>query len=132
MVSFTNGDNDTYPLWYVQETEGFRTTIWVTNLSFLQTEWYVDQLLRQAYESTPLPIEWARPEYSGEAGSAAFVITRKEIEEALRQGNVPPLSYGYLFRRERLQGYNRPRKIMVQLRTGQYKPLNPFTTGEAK
>jgi hypothetical protein len=47
-------DNDTYPLWYVQETEGFRTDVRVTNLSFLQTEWYVDQLLRQAYKSEPL------------------------------------------------------------------------------
>ncbi len=131
-IIFTNGDNDTFPLWYVQETEGFRTDVRVTNLSFLQTEWYVDQLLRQAYESTPLPIEWTRPEYSGEAGSAAFVITRKEIEEALRQGNVPPLSYGTYFDANAYRDTIDLEKIMVQLRTGQYKPLNPFTTGETQ
>jgi hypothetical protein len=93
-IIFTNGDNDTYPLWYVQETEGYRTDVRVTNLSFLQTEWYVDQLLRQSYESEPLPIKWSQPAYYGETGTAALVLTRQEIENVLRQNIIPQVSFG--------------------------------------
>ncbi len=62
-IIFTFGDNDTFPLWYVQEVEGFRTDVRVCNLSYLQTDWYIDQMKRQAYDSKPLPISWTRSEY---------------------------------------------------------------------
>ena len=62
-IIYTNGDNDTFPLWYNQETEEFRTDARVCNLSYLQTPWYIDQMRRPAYKSPSVPITWPRLEY---------------------------------------------------------------------
>lgn len=72
-IIFTNGDNDTFPLWYAQEVEGFRTDVRVCNLSYLQTDWYIDQMKREAYESTPLPISWTRSEYVQGTNDVAYI-----------------------------------------------------------
>ena len=86
-IIFTNGDNDTFPLWYNQDTEGFRTDARVCNLSYLQTDWYIDQMRRPAYDSPSVPITWSRLEYC--AGTNEYVQVdaslKSQVEELYRQ-----------------------------------------------
>jgi hypothetical protein len=78
-IILTNGDNDTFPLWYNHEVEGMRTDTRDCNLEYLQTDWYIDQMKRPAYDSPALPISWQHEDY--QEGRREYIPIRPELKE---------------------------------------------------
>ena len=137
-IIFTNGDHDTFPLWYNQEVEGQRTDARVCNLSYLQTDWYTDQMKRPAYDSPALPITWERICYVDNGKHAYYPIRAEEKVQldALKKANpeIDPYELSYILKNyvcKESGGYFPTDSVVVSVNkeavreSGMYLPFGP-------
>lgn len=80
-ILITFGDNDTYPLWYLQEIEGYRTDIRIVNANLLGTDWQNDQLFNKVNDADAVPMIWAKGSYTGSLLERAYVVEHPKVDK---------------------------------------------------
>ncbi|WP_077154299.1 protein O-mannosyl-transferase family [Bacteroides bouchesdurhonensis] len=80
-IIFCNGDNDTFPLWYNQDTEEVRRDVRICNLSYAQTDWYIYQQQCPLYDAPGLPVSWEREQYK--EGKNEYITIRPELKKQI-------------------------------------------------